>query len=319
MIVVRRLADHTLMKKKIPISLFLLLVLILFACRKEKEYFQDPETEPIIHTVKASSAIGYCSSLAMAVMSGESFPGVIASKSCSNYPCAALIFVDLGNEIHIPFTDDRNGNIVIAGLWTAVNEAILTLFFYDINISTSGFTLKNVHTFPVAEQNGNLMAVFAGMDINLGSNPLLPVELDLSEGEITFELDRLELDDPEDVYVAVEQHAYVISIEQNGTPGDLSDDSFSITGGGQIIEVVDNRGGIIQQALLDVLISNDCLANPKNGYALIKNTAAGGNSLPELGTAIFDFHSQCDGLVDITLATGVYIKANGKSIPLNFN
>ena len=301
------------------IVLILGLALLFSSCQKEKEYFKDPETDPVVHTVKASSVIGYCSSLAIAVMSGESFPGVYATKSCSNFPCAALILADLSSEINIPFTEDQDGQIIIAGLWTAANEAILTLFFYDIDISTPGFTLRNVRTFPVAEQNGEVIAVFAGMDINLGSNPILPVELDLSEGEINFELDRLDMDSPDDISVAVEQHAYIIGIEQNGTPGNLADDSFTITGGGQLIEVVDNRGGIIQQALLNVLVENDCHANPKSGYALIKNTSAGGNSLPELGTAIFDFHSQCDGMADISIATGVYIKANGKSIPLNFN
>jgi len=299
-------------------SLLLIPVLILFSCKEEKAYFKDPETEPVIHTIKASSAIGYCSSIAMTVMSGETLPGVYATKSCSNFPCASLIFVNLNDNLRIPFTEDENGQIVIAGLWTDVNQAILTLFFYDIDISTSAFTLKNVHTFPVTERNGNFLAVFAGMDINLGSNPILPLDLDLSEGEINFELERLDFDTPGDVYVAVEQHAYIIEIDQQGTATDLNDDSFIITGGGQIIEVKDDKGGIIQQGMLDVVIDIECQANPRNGYALIKNTSAGGNSIPELGTAIFDFHSQCDGMVDISIATGVYIKSNGKSIPLVF-
>ncbi len=300
--------------------LFLLLVpiVILFSCKEDKQYFKDPETEPVIHTVKAASAVGYCSSLAMTVMAGETLPGVVATKTCSDFPCASLIFVNLNDDIRIPFTADENGQIIIAGLWTDVNQAILTLFFYDIDISTSIFTLKNVHTFPVTEHNGNFIAVFAGMDINLGSNPILPLELDLSEGEINFELERLDFDTPGDVYVAVEQHAYIIEINQQGTATDLNDDSFVITGGGQIIEVMDDKGGIIQQGMLDVLIDIECQANPRNGYALIKNTSAGGNSIPELGTAILNFHNQCDGLVDVSIATGVYIKSNGKSIPLVF-
>ena len=300
-------------------SLLLIPMLILFSCKEEKTYFKDPETEPVIHTIKASSAIGYCSSLAMTVMSGETLPGVYATKSCTNFPCAALIFVDLNDNIRIPFSEDDNGQIIIAGLWTDVNQAILTLFFYDVDISTSSFTLKNVHTFPVTENNGNYLAVFAGMDINLGSNPILPLELDLSAGEINIELDRLDFYTPGDVYVAVEQHAYIIEIDQQGTVTDLSDDSFTITGGGQIIEVIDDRGGIIQQGMLDVVIDSECQANPRNGFALIKNTSAGGNSIPELGTAIFNFHNQCDGMVDVSIATGVYIKSNGKSIPLIFN
>jgi len=301
------------------LSLFLLSAFLFYSCNKDDPYFKDPETEPIIHTIKASSAIGYCASLAMSIMAGEQFPGVYATKSCSDYPCASLIFADLNNDIILPMTEDQSGQIVIAGLWTAVNEGILTLFFYNIDIGTSTFTLKNVHTFPVTERDGKLLAVFAGMDINLGSNPILPVDLDLSQGEIDFELERLDLDSPDNIHVAVDQHAYLIEIDQQGTAANLNDDSFTITGGGQLIEVTDNKGGIIQQAMLDVLIEADCQANPTNGYALIKNTSAGGNTLPELGTAIFNFHPQCDGMADISLATGVYIRSNGKSIPLLFN
>lgn len=299
--------------------LLLLAILILSSCKEEEAYFKDPETEPVIHTVKAAAAIGYCSSIAMTVMSGKSLPGVYATKSCSDFPCASLIFVDLNDNIRIPFSEDDNGQVIIAGLWTDVKQAILTLFFYDIDINTSAFTLKNVHTFPVTESNGNYLAVFAGMDINLGSNPILPIDLDLSEGEINFELERLDFDTPTDVYVAVEQHAYIIEINQHGTATDLNDDSFIITGGGQIIEVMDDKGGIIQQGMLDVVLDSECQANPRNGFALIKNTSAGGNSIPELGTAILDFHNQCDGMVDVSIATGVYLKSNGKSIPLIFN
>ena len=117
-----------------PVFLLLVPVMILFSCKEDKGYFKDPETEPVIHTVKAASAIGYCTSLAMTVMSGETLPGVVATKTCSDFPCASLIFVNLNNDIRIPFTADENGQIVIAGLWTDVNQAILTIFFYDINI-----------------------------------------------------------------------------------------------------------------------------------------------------------------------------------------
>ncbi|UCG26948.1 MAG: hypothetical protein JSV24_08195 [Bacteroidales bacterium] len=296
--------------------ILIFLLSILTSCKEADEYFKDPETEPVIHAIKAATAIGYSASAAMAVMTGEQLPGVYATKSCSSFPCASLVYISINSGNYFPYSDDRNGQIIIAGLWPSAEEAILTMFIYDLDISTPGFTLKNVRTFPVTRKDGELMAVFAGMDINIGPNPLLPLELVLTEGEINFELSRLETETPEDIYVAVDQHAYIIEIDQKDTPANLLDDVYTITGGGQLIEVVDDRAGIIQQALMAVEMNPDCLFNPRNGYALIKTTGTGDNTLPELGTAILEFHTACDGTADITVATGVYIRSNGKSIPL---
>lgn len=290
------------------------------SCDKEtKEYFRDPETEPVVQSILASTAIGYTASLAMSVMAGEQLPYVISTKNCPEYPCASLIYVDINPNNPFPFTGDTSGEIIIAGLWPDADGAILTAFFYDLDISSSTFTLKNIHTFPVAREEGKLIAVFAGMDINLGSNPIFPLELNLTEGEINFELSRLDFNKPGDVYVAVDQHAYIVEIEQGSTLGDLSDDSYIITGGGQIIEVTDDTGGIIQQALLNVEMNSLCFENPFGGLALIKNTKAGDNILPELGTALLSFRKPCDGMAEVTLATGIYIRSNGKMIPLELN
>jgi hypothetical protein len=306
---------------KIKHKIFVTLIPVLLSvssCKKVKEYFHDPETEPVAHAVKTSAAIAYSASVEMSVMSGEQLPFVITTGDCSNYPCTSLSIVTVSSN-QVLFSAGSIGEITIAALWPDEDVGIMTILFTDIDISTQNFKLLSIHTVPVIKEEERLVVVFSENDINIGSNPDQLLEMDLSEGEIEFELARLEYDTPENLYVAVEQNAWIISIDQNGTLDDFRDDSYLITGGGQIIKVTGASGGIIQQALLSVELNSYCQSNPVSGFALIKNTKAEEKKIPELGTAVFEFHNHCDGKADVAVATGVYIKSNGKSLPLGLD
>lgn len=305
-------------KAKIYISLILILV-FLCSCKKVKEYFHDPETEPVRQAIKTSAAIGYSVSVAMSVMAGEQVQHVISTGDCSGFPCTFLLYININRDNPLLFSEGEVGEIIVAGLRPDEDAAIMTIVFTDINISTQSFNLLSVHTIPVIKEEDRIMIVFSEMDINIGSGSDALLELDLSQQEIDSEISRLDRERPEDLYVAVEQNAWFINVNQKNTFADFSDDSYSITGGGQIIEVTGASGGIIQQAMLQVQIESGCQRNPVYGYALIKNTSAEERKFPELGTAIFDFHHACDGMADITLATGVYLRSNGKSVPLGLD
>ena len=78
----------------------------------------------------------------------------------------------------------------------------------------------------------------------------------------------------------------------------------------------------MQLGFARVLISHDCSANPTEGYAFINEvaTSAGDQgSMPVPATALMAFDSSCDGTVHVELATGNYVAATGKSIPMNLN
>jgi len=305
-------------KAKIYIS-FLLILVFLCSCKKVKEYFHDPETEPVRQAIITSAAIGYSASVAMSVMSGEQLPHVVYAGDCSDFPCTFLIYININQDNPLLFSEGNVGEIIVAGLRPDEDVAIMTIVFSEINISTQSFTLLSVHTIPVIKEEDRIIVVFSEMDINIGSDSDALLNIDLSQNEVDSEVSRLDRERPEDLYVAVEQNAWFINIDQKNTYADFNDDSYSITGGGQIIEVIGASGGIIQQAMLQVEIESGCLRNPVNGYALIKNTSAEERKFPELGTAIFGFHNSCDGMADITVATGVYLRSNGKSVSLGLD
>jgi hypothetical protein len=302
-------------KSKICISL-LLLLFITGSCKKVKEYFHDPETEPLRQAVKTTAAIGYAASVAMSVMSGEDPPYVLATGECSDYPCTFLIYIDINQDNPLLFSDGNVGQIVVAGLMADEDAAIITIVLSDINIATQDFTLLSVHTIPVIRDEGKIIAVFTEMDINIGGDSDTLLNLNLSQKQIDDEISRAHRERPSDLYIAVDENVWFIDIDQNDTYGYLGDDIFTVTGGGQIVEVIGASGGVIHQAMINVELEQGCFLNPVSGYALIKNTSVEERKIPELGTAVFGFHGQCDGLAHVEVATGVYLRANGKSFDM---
>jgi hypothetical protein len=92
------------------------------------------------------------------------------------------------------------------------------------------------------------------------------------------------------LYLAVEQDAFIIEINDNNTNSTIFDNKYKLTGGGQLINVVENSAAIFQQAMIDLVISNSSNENPISGSALIKKTKTHDSSFPELDIAILEFH-----------------------------
>ena len=288
------------------------------SCNELEEYFHDPETESVTDVIRTSAVIGYTVSTAMSVMEGHDLPNVRIKTVCSGFPCVSVMLIRIDDSYPFPFSSNETGEIVVAGLWADEGTAILNLLMTDFNVHTKTFRLKNVHTIPVIRTfDGKIMAVFAGIDINLNEESDNLLEFNLATQEIESEFARLDEINPDDLYVAVEQNAWIIEIDQKETPENLWDDEFNITGGGQLVEVDDNATEVIQQGMIDVLIDQKCPANPVKGNALIRKVNIEDNKFPELGTAILEFHSNCSGMAEILIATGIYIGSNGKDVDLN--
>ena len=300
------------------ISSFTLIIILSDSCKELEEYFHDPETESLTDALKTCAIIGYSVSTAMSVMEGYHLPNVRIKTRCNVFPCVSVMLIRIDDSYPFSFSPGETGEVIVAGLWADEETAVFTLILTDFNIHTSTFRLKNIHTIPVIRTlDGKIGVAFAGMDINLNQQSDALIEFNLLTQEIESEFERLENQRPEDVYVAVEQNAWFIEIDQKNTPGDLWDDSFIITGGGQLAEVTDNTAEVVQQAMVDVTLKQTCAANPINGHALVRIVNTEDEKFPELGTAILEFHGSCDGRADVLLATGAYIGSNGKSIRLN--
>ena len=306
-----------LMHKSFRILVILLILLADVSCRKLDNYFRDPETETLVETLQATVITGYAANLAMAVMEGQTFPNVVVSKSNPGFPCTTLMVVDMSAAVNPLFTNEKVTAITIAGLWSDESTAILTMLYTDYHIGSSTLDLVGIETIPVIRDGDKLLVALAGMDIRLNPDQESILRLNLTTLEIESELFRLEAPLPADVYVAIEQNAYFINVNNNGTVNNPGDDCYTISGGGQLIEVAGNSAEIVQQALIEVKVSAECKHNPLDGMALIKVTGLEDKEFPELGTALLQCPSTCSGATHVIIATGMYIGSNGHEISFN--
>lgn len=309
---------------------FLLIILLIIntSCNRKEinntidNWFQDPPVSPITQTIKTVIPVGYAASLAIMDMKGYKFPNTKSVKQKN----ATLLYVDTETDYPYKFKDDTYGQMIIAYVQTDENTALVSVFFTDMDIVSGNFELKNVIAFPVVldEINNKITAIYVSMDVNLGSN--LNVGMDLSSSEIEENLLKLDNERSEDNEIAIAQNAWIIDIYYQGTFDDLLDDKFTIYGGQQKIAVEDyeteSSAGVLQMAMIDVDFSSDCLKNPTSGYAFMQDVEVASSSNDNdivFGHVLYEFTPQCDGSALVDVATGNFIFAIGKEIDLNLN
>jgi hypothetical protein len=305
------------MKTIARIILFILFlsagVIGINSCKKIDKYNQKPELESLQQGLRASTAIGYCVSIANAAYSGNTLPeNVLFDKS------TGLIYVKIDAAHPLPFNKNV-GDIIIAGLWNN-NGGIISILLGNINIIGGDIKIYGLHTIPVIKRSneGVIMAVFADQDIILGNGSDTILDLsNITNIVFNYEMSRLDKEKQRDPFVVVKQNVWFINVDQRGTTANVMDDKITINGGGQIVEARSESGGIIYHALIDTKVDfSSCMLNPVSGNALSQNFKAGASFI-DLGNSLLSFHGSCDGKAHVDLSTGKYLGYNGKEIPLN--
>ena len=307
--------------------ILVVLLIINFSCRKEidnpiDDWFQDPPVSPITRTIKTVIPIGYAASLVSMDMRGLKSPAIKSEKQKS----ATLLYIDTNTDYPYKFKGDTYGQMIVAYISADENTALVSIFFTDMDVVTGSFTLLNVVAFPVIydEFEDKTTAVYVSMDVNLGSN--LDIGLDLTSSEIEESLLKLENERTEINEVAIAQNAWIIDVYHQGTYDDLYDDKFKIYGGQQAVAVenyeTESSAGVLQMAMINTEFSSDCLKNPTSGYVFMQDVevATSTNSSDIVfGHVFYEFTPDCDGRVLVDIATGNFIFAIGKELDLGLN
>lgn len=302
---------------------YLLGVLLFFtSCKLADKLNQDPEIEPLKLGFKVSAALGYSASLAHSLFNGQPLPEnvIYESTSSSSSSGAGIMYVTINSEYPLPF--NRNiGQLIIACVWNKTNNnGVITVIFSDYDVLAGKYNFKGIHTVPVSKNlDGELFTVFAEQDVVIGEGVDTLISLSFSNPQINLEQDRLDAPQAGDAFAFVKQNVWFINIDQNNTPSNIYDDEFTINGGGQIVGVTSDTGGILYHALIGVKFTyNQCNLNPTDGIGFIQNLQAGSSNI-DLGNIFLEFHEQCDGKANVTFATGKYVTTNGRNVNLNFN
>ena len=322
-------------------SCAIFMVLTLIACSSDikedleeieddiETFFQDPNTEPIRAAVKTSVPLGNIAAISMAAYQGQDIEGVSILKSGS----LATIHFDsypLASE-PLPFSGNEEGSVTVYGWWSSSDSAILTAVFTDYSPGVPSFSVKKINTFPVEIVDTpvpHLMLVYSNIDIdiNTGSDPEDPGELDSNEQSAEFErlLDiGYEEATRENAEINVDIDAWVIRVMDGGTPFDFSDDEYNISGGGQYIDVTvdgeDTVTGVYQLGMAGVHVSPDCSSNPLAGFAVVQEVGIGGESVPLAAQAVLAFENECDARIQVIVATGNFVATNFSELDFDLN
>lgn len=291
-------------------GIIFIILITLFSCNKLRDYLKEPDTQKIAETLRSTRLTGYSAAIAMGIINGNSFPNANLARSNEGYPCTVVINIDLGHESDWPAE-----KATIAGIWADENTAVLSVIYSNYNYRSNLIELVGIETIPVILKGDDIHIAIGSQEISLNPDQKALLTIDLDDFQFESEILRLDVPRPNDVYIAVSQNAYFIDINTKGTLNSVDDDSYTISGGGQFIEVEDNSVEIAQQAFIDAYISSSCQLNPLSGMGLLRITGVEEDKYPEMGSVLLEFENTCEGKAKVTVATGIYATSNGKKIP----
>jgi hypothetical protein len=258
-------------------------------------------------------------------MQGASLPNVTVVRNGSDTSTGCfLLNIIVDSTFPLPGNTRATGIITTAGIIVDNRTAIMTAVFSQLNVNQGSFVLRDISTFPavidsdIISGKRGLFVVYADIDVNAGSDTLL--NIGISQGQITAELTKYQTMKSFDSGVTLAENAWIIRVDDNNTLSDASDDRYTVSGGGQYVEVSNSKNEIVQLAMINASMSPSCKYNPTAGYALWQNVGAG--PLPsdlDIGHVFLTFHNTCDGNAHVTVATGVYIQSFGRDIALGLD
>lgn len=278
------------------------------------ELFRDPPAQPIRATLRTTVPLAYAATVAMASVAGSPPPNALGT-TCTSFPCAALVTIAVdASSLPLAFGSSGQGQILVAGLWTSPQTAILTVTFVDMVVGSGSFQVRDVSAFPVARTPTGLLMVYASIDVNVASGPVDPASLSPVEVDAAFL--RLKITPSSDPEVNVGMDAWVVQVDDAATPSDTSDDEVIVSGGGQYAAAGSGSASILQLGMVGARMTPGCTLNPVEGLAALQETGAGPERLPVLATAVIMFEPACTGTMRVLVATGNYVLSIGSAIPL---
>jgi len=184
----------------------------------------------------------------------------------------------------------------------------------DLFVGNALLQVKNVSTFPAVVTSTGLRVVYASIDVNIESGPVDPVTLTPEQIDALFM--KVSITPSSSPGANVGLNAWVVDVDDAGTPNDFSDDRYTVNGGGEYVDASADSGQVLQLGIVGMTADPSCALNPVEGFAALDDTGVSTASLPVLATALFVFEPECTGQARVVLATGNYLLSIGKMISL---
>jgi hypothetical protein len=295
-----------------------------------------PSVEPIEAAIKTMTPLGYAASLFMAKVN----EGQPANTECASQLCVTTLEIpfDLQTRQSFPveLTTKGNAKLYVAGAWTtataesAIDAAVISLLFIDMRGGSFGFPAYKISTIPITKTEFGISTVYSTTDVSADKDiaiEALKSEIgNLSSDDLNGAIARLKdlfTDITNNTEVNMFKDYWLVNVRDvNGTLNDFTDDLYGLSGGGIYFDVGLNAGSAYQVGLANVVMGNNCKANPSEGKALISELDAKRGSDAskwlQLGYVKLQFDSKCDGQAYVQSGWGSYGPIQGKRVSLRF-
>jgi hypothetical protein len=226
-------------------------------------------TKALQSGLAAGVSIGQVSSLAMQAIAMATTCAQVAT-ACAGFPCDGAVNVNYGSGCPLPLGGQATGQVHVTGNWSNAMQATLSDTFVAVKAGNKSDVVVDAKSLTVSKSGQIITVTYDFQNVNLASG-----------------------------VDTVGQSSWTVTIDLNNTPGDPSDDKYTVTGANQGVST-----GVSQLSVSNVVVDPSCQKNPVSGTATVQNVSAF-----NLEDDILNFHSACDGKADSTI---------GGSITLDF-
>lgn len=217
------------------------------------------DLKPVETALVAGASIGHASSIAAASMGGATACATVTQPCSASYPCDGATTLTLGDACPLPLGGVGTGSVVVSGTWTAADAATLKLMF-GVAIGKDKVAVSQAVGVSVHSAMGQTTVAYTGQDVTVDGGDALAA-----------------------------QSSWTVTVDDKGTPGDPSDDVYTLAGAQQGAST--GAGG--QVTLSGVVLDPSCRKNPVAGNAVIQEVSS-----TSIEQATVSFHAACDGKVD---------------------
>jgi hypothetical protein len=227
----------------------------------------DADLSGIEVALAAGASIGHSASMTAAAMSAPVACVNVTQPCSASYPCSGLASVTLGTACPLPLGGVGNGQVAVSGSWAASDMATLGMMF-GVGVSDGSLSVSEAIGVKVTTSTGHQTVAYAGQDVTV------------TEG------------------AQLGQSSWTVEVDQKSTPGDPSDDVYTLTGAQQGVSA-GTGAQVAQVSLTSVVLDPSCRSNPVSGMGVIQQVGTA-----TLQETIVNFHAACDGKVDVKGALG---------------
>ncbi len=227
----------------------------------------DADLSGIEVALVAGASIGHSASMTAAAMSAPVACVNVTQPCGTTFPCSGVASVTLGDACPLPLGGVGNGEVAVSGSWAASDMATLGMML-GIGVAGGSVSVSEAAGVKVTTSMGHETVAYAGQDVTV------------SQG------------------AALGQSSWTVDVDGKGTPGDPSDDVYTINGASQGA-AAGSGAQVTQVSLTTVVLDPSCRSNPVSGMGVIQNV--GSSTLQE---TVVTFHGACDGKADVKGALG---------------